>query len=606
MLCETEDIRRESPEDRKQNNNRQRGLPLLMTALTIALVLPIGISQAATTDVPAKVSPGAVQPDAKTPQIPSDRFPQLEIPVMKERPFDVDEGPRVQVQRFIPQGEVEPLGRISRAEIENLLEEQRNLRPDGFTVGQMQLVADAVTDYYRARGFILAKAYVPAQAVQDNNVVINIVAGTLGQVTFDGNNRYSSEILQKPFDPLLHKPLLFESVESALLEVMEYPGLEVSASFRPGQEEGTTELNLKVEKESLVDFMLSLDNYGSVYTGEYRGRADVSFNNPTGGADTLTGFLLDAFSPNNTLYGGLLYERPLPFADYTLGLGYNKNTFDVGKELEVLEISGTTENYDLYVERSIIKTRKLDLATKLDFSRKNAAVKFKDDVRGEDDLSVLSAAVLYNAIDTLAGGGINIANFSVSNGFGGFLGAMDAHNDQDASRTGASGDKAGGSFFKVNMQYSRLQRLWPDVSALVRLEGQWSNDLLVSIEQYSLGGPNSVRAYPQAEVVRDSGYFTALELIFNAPGFSDQPAFFNKKWGELLQFSMFIDYARGTLNDPLPGENEKETLSGAGLGLRFVLPGQFLANLTVAKPFEDREESNERDYRTFFSLTYKY
>jgi hemolysin activation/secretion protein len=43
------------------------------------------------------------------------------------------------------------------------------------TIGQMQEVANAVTQYYRNAGFILAQAFIPAQEVSANTVTIEVI-----------------------------------------------------------------------------------------------------------------------------------------------------------------------------------------------------------------------------------------------------------------------------------------------------------------------------------------------------------------------------------------------------------------------------------------------
>jgi len=169
-----------------------------------------------------------------------------------------------------------------------------------------------------------------------------------------------------------------------------------------------------------------------------------------------------------------------------------------------------------------------------------------------------------------------------------------------------SGEKAAIDFTKMNGDYSRLQKLWTNASLLFRLKGQASNSALVSVEQFPLGGPDTVRAYRQAQYMMDQGYFTSVELILNAPGFADSPAFSNRTWGEILQVSVFYDAAAGWLKDPLPNDASSGYLSGAGIGMHFALPGSFSANMSVAKPVGSQVADDNRDIYTYFKLSYQY
>ena len=49
------------------------------------------------------------------------------------------------------------------ADLQALVDAKLAERPDGFSVGRLQEVADAVTKYYRDRGLILAQDFVPVQ-----------------------------------------------------------------------------------------------------------------------------------------------------------------------------------------------------------------------------------------------------------------------------------------------------------------------------------------------------------------------------------------------------------------------------------------------------------
>ena len=134
--------------------------------VTSALAGPVGL--------PDSARPGAVRPEqegrAEIPsneEIPSNPVSEvLEVPAVIDRPFDVDEGEAVVVTEFrLLEAEDLPEYDIVVDEIKALLEAQKALKPQGFTIGQLQEVADVITDYYRQRDLILAQAVVPVQIV---------------------------------------------------------------------------------------------------------------------------------------------------------------------------------------------------------------------------------------------------------------------------------------------------------------------------------------------------------------------------------------------------------------------------------------------------------
>lgn len=556
-------------------------------------------------DVPGGATPGGIMPDiTDMPKAPVavDVFP---IPPVIERPLDVEEGPVLVVQRFALKGVVDhPERNLTVADVQRLVDARHAAKPEGFTIGQLQELANDVTQLYRDAGFILAQAFIPAQDVESGVVTLEVLEGKLGKVMTEGNNRYSTSVLSAPFTDLIGQPVTKESLESAVLTMTDYPGLTAFSVLQPGDNVGETALVLKVQKEQPYDVNVRLDNHGTEFIGEYRLLATGKLNNITGAADTLSATLLTTSKPNNTIYGDIRYIRPVISPDYKLGAAYSHNSFDVGSELADLDISGTTDIFNVYLRKDFIRGRQKNLYGLIDLAAERATVDQTAAVNQEDRLTVLTLEGGFDSIDTRFNG-INTGTAQLSHGFSDVLGAM-GDDDPDSTRTGGSGEKAGGDFTKLEISYSRLQSLFKNNSLLLRAHGQYSNDLLTSLEQFQMGGPNSVRAYPVAEYLRDSGMYVSLDYLVNAPGFSDKPAFGNRTWGELLQFSVFVDAARGWMNDPLANEEREVTLKGAGIGVQFNMPGRFFARLSLATQIGDRDPSNGRDPQTYFDLRYDF
>ena len=82
----------------------------------------------------------------------------------------------------------------------------------------------------------------------------------------------------------------------------------------------------------------------------------------------------------------------------------------------------------------------------------------------------------------------------------------------------------------------------------------------------------------------------------NAPGFAGKPAFGGRTWGQILQFSLFADYAHGELNPPLFSNQEsKLDLGGWGGAIQLDVPGKAFLRIDVATPVTDVNPSNGRD-----------
>lgn len=591
-------------------------IPRVVFCLPVLLVTCAGVF-AQTVDLPDSARPGAVRPqDQDRQRIPKEPPGEvMEVPPVIERPFEADAGPRVQVERFnlVDAGDL-PEHDIDLDEVRALLQDQMADYPDGLTIGQLQGAADAVTNYYRERGLILAQAVVPVQTVDDGVVDIEIYEGRLSRVLAEGNEMYWDDVLREPFRHLIGKPITKDEIESALLQLTDFPGLTVFGVFQPGRQVGTADIVLRVQEESRFDVSYRGDNHGLQETGRGRFRPTVEWNNITGGADRLTLSVQQTYQPKNNTFYSVNYDRYLG-RGFSGGVTWTRNIFDVGGEFADQEITGETRQVGAYVEKNWLRSRQMNLSTRLGFATKESNTRTRGRFTNEDNLSVFTFEAVFDNVDTRFRG-INFATLELSRGVNDLLDAMGSHLDALDKEVGfrpsrqagqPDGRFASGQFAKVFLTASRLQTIRPNLSLLLRGEYQWTTDFLVPMEQYSVGGPDNVRAFPPAQILLDRAQFLSAELILNMPFITDVQAFGNRTWGELVQISAFYDHARGRLNKPLPNDpSGNEHFKGAGVQARFTLPGTIESRLIFAWEVGSDEAENERSPQIWGDFTYRF
>ncbi|SMN11053.1 Hemolysin activation/secretion protein [uncultured Candidatus Thioglobus sp.] len=571
--------------------------------------------------LPNITRPEAVPPEFASPITPPSSSTQsVDIPSVVERPFDINEGDIIVVNKFRLLGaENLPEFGISLDDIHAILNEHNAQKPEGFTIGQLQEVATAVTNYYRNAGLILAQAVVPVQTVEDGTVDIELFIGRLGRVLVEGNQLYATHILQQPFSQLVGQPIDQAQIESALLTLTDYFGLSIFGIFQPGLHVGTADIVLKVQEESKYDVTYRFDTHGTRETGRTRLQSIIDWNSILGFADRLTLSGQRSFNPKNNFFVALDYARFLP-KGFQVGGSYDINAFDVGGEFADSEISTRTESQSIFLEKSFLRSRQKNLSTRISFTRKHSNTRASGNNVNTNRLSVLGFSVDFDSVDTFSfsdeGGGINFAYLELDRGFNNLLGAMGSASEaallpveRRTSRTGGAANAllASGQFSKLFASYTRLQTIATHHSVLLKAEYQWSPDLLTPLEQYSVGGPNNVRAFPNAQVLWDRAYFASFEWLFNAPFFADEIAFSNRTWGELLQLTAFYDVATGRLNSPLDSEQQNHNaLKGVGLGLRFAVPGLFRSQFSIATDIGTDVPSNGRSFQLWGDMTYNF
>ncbi|MBF8268950.1 MAG: hypothetical protein HW386_659 [Gammaproteobacteria bacterium] len=542
--------------------------------------------------IPESARPGVTRPEAVEATVAPAQSPSvttLPIPPVIDRPFEIDEGDHVAVKEFRLQGaeDMSEYG-ISLAEIQQILRDLIARKPEGFTIGQLVEAANEVTNYYRERQLILSQAVVPVQNVENGIVNIQVMPGILGRVLTEGNEMYSEKLLVEPFQKLIGKPVTKDAIESALLSLTDFPGLTVFGVFQPGIQVGTADIVLNVQDEKRFDMAYRVDNHGVAETGLYRFRPSIEWNNPTGSADRVSLLLQQAYQPKNNIYYYAGYNRYLGYGINT-GIFWDKNLFDVGGELKDSKIHGVTRNIGGDISKNWIRSRTFNLYSYMDFTMKDSITTTRGNPTNRDNLSVLKANVSFDQVDTRFKG-INSGAIEYSRGFNDLFGAMGGSADADLHRPAGTAPSvegrtirianpdgsttlipqfAEGMFNKINLSFERLQTVTPDMTLQLRAEYQWTDDLLVPLEQYTVGGPDNLRAYPQGQHLLDRALFGSVEFIHNVPFITDKQAFGNRTWGELLQITMFYDFARGRLVRPFSEEDEGNRIfMGAGVSNR--------------------------------------
>jgi hemolysin activation/secretion protein len=541
----------------------------------------------------------------------------LTIPRVAERPLTAEESPRIRVIAFeLSGGVAHPSVGLSLTDVQRILDEAVRAQPDtGYTIADLEAVSDKVTEFYRSKGLVVAKAFIPAQDVRDGKVKVQVLEGKLSAIVVEGNKDYSAKTLLRPFEDLIGAPVAKDDIESALLTLTNYPGLNAFGVLSAGQDVGTTKLALRVQKEDRIEFDFGLDNAGSHLSGENRATLSMNVNNLFGQADVLRTYALYGFdtsdSEANGLYGGFNYELPFAGNRDAFYIGGATNSYSIGnldEDLADSDPQGDAFEAATGYRHAFAPSRVWSGNLGVEFQWKTSSYESDGDELFEDTLSVLRTSFDMSYVDQRFRG-VNQLAVSYSHGFKDLFGSL---GDYVREEGGASREDATGQFDKIVLDMSRLQRLTKGSSLLLHVRGQYSPDPLVSLEQVSLTGPNAVRAFRVTEragtddfqnsdsALADWGVVTTLEWMFSFPGLADKPAFGNRTWGQVLQLSLFADYGHGELNDIESSAIDKEfDVGGWGGSIQFNIPDKVFMRVDVAQPFTNDNPDSE-DVQAYF------
>jgi hemolysin activation/secretion protein len=462
--------------------------------------------------------------------------------------------------------------------------------------------AKKVRRIYTSRGYFLAVAYLPKQEIRDGVVEVAVVEGRLGQVRVKvaPGTRFSESQAQSIIDAHLKSgDLITEArLERPLLLIRDMAPLEVKSYLEPGKDLGTADLTVEVVPDpgrKLVDFEIDFDNHGVRFAGEHRIGATVHVNGPLSRGDRLSLRGQIAEEPDTNLLS-LNYILPVGPYGTKLALSYANLNYRLSKnaEFEALDAHGDAQIASVNVIHPVVRRRDANIFVRAGYDATDA----RDFAGIENNKEVRAASIEVSGdlFDGWKGYSWGLLNF--------IAGDLDLLNTTTQRNDQLSG-KTAGDFEVVRWSASRLQALPAEFFVLLSGTGQWASKNLDPLQEFFLGGPNAVRAYPVGDAPGDEGSRFTVEFRRDLPVV--------RLFGAPLTASLFYDWGRSHRNanpGDFIGEGNDVTLErgGYGIGLSSVKKGGLAFRVSVAWPDEDTPapgqiDPAERDPRVYFQAS---
>jgi hemolysin activation/secretion protein len=367
----------------------------------------------------------------------------------------------------------------------------------------------------------------------------------------------------------------------------------VNAELKPTGIPGESLLEIILEETSPYSLAFSFDNHRAPSIGAERLYLSAAHNNLTGNSDSLSlrygltrnGFKDMKFGDDQDIAG--YYTFPVNHRGTTFELSASKNdTLIVEEPFDQFDITSESTTYGFALRHPLYRKFDREVSVSLTGERRNNKTFFDGEPfsfslgsqDGETTVSVLRFGI--NGLKR-SQSGVIAAYSAISVG----LDVLDS--TQNTSTIPDS------NFVSWQGQMQYIQRLFDTDTQLVsKVSAQLTADPLLSMEQFSLGGVNSVRGYRENQVIRDNGVAGSLEL--RIPLVTDKAGRF------LLRLAPFVDYGYGW--NKRGGETvgggfttivlESEDLWSVGVGLLFNPHPQVTGQLYWGYAFQDFEASD--------------
>lgn len=438
----------------------------------------------------------------------------------------------------------------------------------------LQRACDAIQSFYRSKGYTV-QAILPPQKIADGIVKILVTEAKLGKVEVEnprGQTRFSKEQAAAyiTYANPLGNPLNMEAVERAIIILNETPGVMVSSQLEPGEKDGDTNLRLQLTQPDIAQGRVEANNYGSRTTGANQGVFAMNLNGLLG--------IGDSASLNGITSVGSQYVQgaiSLPGSKDGLRLGLAGTYLQYKNVSNYASTGGAGDAWTTGVSAAypLLRAQGSNLNTSLNYDVKsyNNRNTITNTVVSAYNINNLSAGMSGNFVDSIGYGAVTTGSVTAVLGHLYILDTSMANYSMyavpDTTPT-AYQPITPANFSKLTFSANRNQQLVEDgtTTLYAALSGQFASTNLNSAEQFYLGGPYGVRAYPVAQSGGAQGGIFTMEIRHELQPKLTASAFFDG--GVVQQYKFMYPGWQGATN-----ANNTYSLMGAGLGVKWDYEG---------------------------------
>jgi len=480
-----------------------------------------------------------------------------------------------------------------------LPEQQLSDLLDDFTgpdcvVADVEKAREALESRYHDAGYPTVLVNIPEQSITVGTIRLQVIESKTGTTTVTGNRHYDSRMILKRLPALAPGTVLYlPAVQEQVGKLNRIPDLKVVPALAPGKEQATVDIALKAEDHFPLHGSLEINNRYSANTTALRLNGALHYDNLWQAEHALSlQYQTAPEKPEEVQVISGSYSLPAPWlSDQTLVL------YGVDSD----SATGFGAGFQTKGKGIIIGTRLIaplpgrgeythGLVLGLDYK------KFQESVgqNGADvttPVEYLPASLVYNG--SLAdSGGLTSVNGGLNASFRGLVARESQFSDKRY--------KSRGNYLTATLGGERRQTLPAGLGLKVKVDGQIANQPLISNEQYSAGGMESVRGYLESALSADSALHGSFELSL-----PDALQRLGKGEHSAVPY-LFYDAAALWTLEPLPGQQDYTGIHGAGFGLRGLLYRNFDYQGDCSWALSREAAASPGDFRFYFKVKYQF
>ncbi|QLE45903.1 ShlB/FhaC/HecB family hemolysin secretion/activation protein (plasmid) [Nostoc sp. C052] len=435
---------------------------------------------------------------------------------------------------------------------------------------------NAVTNFYVEHGYIRSGAFFPVdenQRIQLHGgiVTIQVVEGELEKINISGSSRLDNYIRERL--PSTGKVLNINRLADALQLLQTNPLIEsITAELRKGSQIDKSVLNIKVKANQAFKIETILDNSRSPTVGTFERGVGFTNANLLGLGDSLS---IGYRNTNGSNTITTSYSLPINVKNGTIEFAYaNSSSKIIEQPFNSLDILSDIRAYKVTFRQPLIQkasatsTQEFALGLTADrleseSSLLNTPFPLEAGADSKGRTRISSIRFFQEWIERNTKSALSLrSQFSL--GIGAFNATI--NNSSPDSR-----------FFSWRGQASWARRLSSSTNLLLRADIQLADRPLVPLEQFGLGGADTVRAYRKDNYLTDNGSSLSAEIHIST---------WKDKTGE-FQVIPFLDIGTSWNNHtarPNDTSGSNGTLASVGLGISYDLGDHLNAQIDWGIP----------------------
>lgn len=473
---------------------------------------------------------------------------KVETPEEETPSLNIPESEKVLVKDFIIDGQ----DVYTEDRLKALLADKKGKK---LSFNDIQEGADRITRYFREKGYIVAKTYIPPQDVTAGVVHYRVEIGRFDRPDITNKTNIRDSAIEKQAQAVEEGEYVTrDKLERAVWLVSDMAGADARVALSKGSQPGTVKLDMTVEPYVGKHGLISADNYGSRAMGYNEYSLDYDFWNPARNGDHLMASI--STTGRHMFNWGANYITPLAKDGLKLTVGYNVFSYDMGDEWAMYKGVGTSRVTSLGLDYAIRRSRRHNLYTGIRFEHSEIKDEYRafDATYGDKNGNALVFSLYGDDQDTAG-----MTDWRVDWKLG-HINNKAFHSDNLYARWMAGDPDTNGDYSKIRGRIERHQNINNRSYLLLSAYGQYAFTPLDSSEHFSLGGPYGVKAYPTSEGSGDSGYITRAEYRWLIPV---------EAHDQQLQLAFYAEHGGVWIdrNGGNSGSKNHRNLQGLGVGI---------------------------------------